>query len=194
VTHGNPIAQFQEWLDAAQRHPVDQPDAMTLATVSAEGRPSARVVLLRGVDQLGFRFYSNRSSRKGTELRANPQAALLFHWQAMGRQVRVEGTVSLLDDAASDSYFASRPYESRLAAWASEQSQVIESREALVARFEEMAVRFAGREVPRPEDWGGFLLSPSAIEFWEHGDHRLHDRRLYTRASDSSWSSHVLAP
>jgi len=194
VTENDPIALFTEWLSAAEAQGIEQPDAMTLATASADGRPSARMVLLRGVDQQGFRFYTNRRSRKADELRANPHAALLLHWQPLGQQVRIEGPVAPLPDAVSDHYFATRPYESRLGAWASDQSQVIESREALLARFDEARQQFADGDVPRPPHWGGYLLAPVAIEFWRHGDHRLHDRQLYTRAADGSWSSQLLAP
>jgi pyridoxamine 5'-phosphate oxidase len=194
VTASDPIGLFLEWLSAAEAHGIDQPDAMTLATASADGRPSARVVLLRGADREGFRFYTNRGSRKGDELAANPHAALLFHWQPLGRQVRVEGPVSPLPDADSDHYFATRPYESRLGAWASDQSQVIESRAALLARFEEAQRRFADGDVPRPPHWGGYLLAPVAIEFWQHGDHRLHERRRYARSLDGGWTSQLLAP
>jgi pyridoxamine 5'-phosphate oxidase len=194
VTASDPIALFLEWLAAAEAHGIDQPDAMTLATASADGLPSARMVLLRGADREGFRFYTNRHSRKGDELAANPHAALLFHWQPLGRQVRVEGRISLLPDADSDHYFATRPYESRLGAWASDQSPVIESRAVLLARFEEAQRRFADGAVPRPPHWGGYLLAPVAIEFWQHGDHRLHDRRRYTCALDGGWTSQLLAP
>jgi pyridoxamine 5'-phosphate oxidase len=194
VTASDPITLFVDWLSEAEAHGIVQPDAMTLATASAEGRPSARMVLLRGVDQQGFRFYTNRHSRKADELRANPHAALLLHWQPLGRQVRIEGPVAPLPDADSDRYFASRPYESRLGAWASDQSQVIESREALLARFDEVRQRFPEGDVPRPPHWGGYLLKPVAIEFWRHGDHRLHDRRRYTRAAEGTWSSQLLAP
>jgi pyridoxamine 5'-phosphate oxidase len=194
VTESDPIALFLEWLSEAEAHGIDQPDAMTLATASSDGRPSARVVLLRGVDGDGFRFYTNRRSRKGHELAANPHAALLFHWQPIGRQVRAEGPVSPLPDSESDHYFATRPYESRLGAWASDQSQAIESREALLARFDDAKRRFADGDVPRPPHWGGYLLTPVAIEFWQHGDHRLHDRRRFTRSDDGHWSSQLLAP
>ncbi len=190
----DPIALFLEWLANARARGVDQPDAMALATADAAGRPSARIVLLRGTDGQGFRFYSNRDSRKGQELRANPHAALLLHWQPLGRQVRIEGTVSELPDAESDAYFATRPYETRLGAWASDQSREIESRAALLARLEQERDRFADGDVPRPPGWGGYLLAPEVIEFWQHGDHRLHDRRRHTRAADGSWSSQLLAP
>jgi pyridoxamine 5'-phosphate oxidase len=189
----DPIALFLEWLAEAELHGIEQPEAMALATAAADGRPSARMVLLRGADEHGFRFFSNHDSRKGGELATNPVAALLFHWQPIGRQVRIEGPVSRLAEAESDAYFASRPRDSRLSAWASDQSRPLESREQLLERLEQARTRFAGGEVPRPPYWGGYLLAPRSIEFWQHGLHRLHDRRLYT-LSDGSWSSSLLAP
>jgi pyridoxamine 5'-phosphate oxidase len=194
MSESDPIERFQEWLAAAGAHGIDQPHAMTLATSGPEGRPSARIVLLGGADREGFRFYTNRESRKGDELRANPHAALLFFWQPLGRQVRVEGAVSVLPEAESDRYFADRPYESRLSAWASDQSRPIESREALLSRLEEVRRRFAEGGVPRPQNWGGYLLAPNAIEFWQHGDHRLHQRRRHSRGPDGRWTSQLLAP
>ena len=189
----DPIALFLEWLAAAEAHGIEQPEAMALATAGPDGRPSARMVLLRGADRHGFRFFSNRDSRKGGELAENPVAALLFHWQPIGRQVRIEGAVSRLADAESDAYFASRPRDSQLSAWASEQSRQVESRDELLGRLDEARKRFAGGAVPRPPYWGGYLLAPHAIEFWQHGPHRLHDRRLYT-LSGGAWSSRLLAP
>jgi pyridoxamine 5'-phosphate oxidase len=189
----DPIALFLEWLAAAGAHGIEQPEAMALATATPDGRPSARMVLLRGADQLGFRFFSNRDSRKGGELDENPAAALLFHWQPIGRQVRIEGAVSQLADPESDAYFASRPRDSQLSAWASDQSRPVESRDELLRRLEEAGTRFEGGEVPRPPYWGGYLLAPRSIEFWQHGPHRLHDRRLYT-LSGAGWTSRLLAP
>ncbi|MDX6522045.1 MAG: pyridoxamine 5-phosphate oxidase [Gaiellales bacterium] len=189
----DPIALFLEWLAAAEAHGIEQPEAMALATATPDGRPSARMVLLRGADRHGFRFFSNHDSRKGGELAGNPVAALLFHWQSIGRQVRIEGAVSRLADAESDAYFASRPRDSRLSAWASDQSRPVESRDELLGRLEKARTRFAGDEVPRPPYWGGYLLEPCSIEFWQHGPHRLHDRRLYT-LSGGGWSSRLLAP
>jgi len=194
MTHPDPIALFSAWLAAAGEHGIDQPEAMTLATATPLGLPSARIVLLRGADDEGFRFYSNRHSRKGDELRSNPNAALLFHWKQLGRQVRVEGAVSELADAESDTYFASRPLESRLGAWASDQSRPLESRKQLLDRVDAARRRFADGDVPRPSNWGGYLLAPNAIEFWRHADHRLHDRRLFTRSANGGWSSQLLAP
>jgi pyridoxamine 5'-phosphate oxidase len=189
----DPIALFLEWLAAAGAHGIEQPEAMALATATPDGRPSARMVLLRGADQLGFRFFSNRESRKGGELDENPAAALLFHWQPIDRQVRIEGAVSRLADPESDAYFASRPGDSQLSAWASDQSRPVESRDELLRRLEEARTRFAGGEVSRPPYWGGYLLAPRSIEFWQHGPHRLHDRRLYT-LSGAGWTSRLLAP
>jgi pyridoxamine 5'-phosphate oxidase len=193
MTDADPIALFLEWLAAADADGIEQPEAMALATATPDGRPSARMVLLRGADRHGFRFFSNRDSRKGGELAGNPVAALLFHWQAIGRQVRIEGAVSRLADAESDAYFATRPRDSQLSAWASDQSRPVESRDELLGRLEEARSRFAGGEVPRPPYWGGYLLEPHSIEFWQHGPHRLHDRRLYT-LSGGGWSSRLLAP
>jgi pyridoxamine 5'-phosphate oxidase len=181
-----PLQQLAAWLDEARAAGVAQPDAMTLATASADGSPSARIVLLRGLDDRGAVFYTNAESRKGRELLENPRAALVFHWEPLGRQVRIEGTVERVDDEESDAYFASRPLPSRLGAWASDQSRPIESREALMARF-------GDGPVPRPPQWYGFRVVPDAVEFWEHGAHRLHDRIRYSRAG-ASWIGERLAP
>ena len=189
----DPIPLAQRWLDEAAAAAVGQPEAMALATAGADCRPSVRMVLMRGLDAAGFRFYTNRESRKGDDLRANPRAALVFHWDALGRQLRAEGPVSELPDAESDAYFAGRPLESRLGAWASDQSRPLASRESLVERFDEAGRRFASGDVPRPPYWGGYLLAPETIEFWEHGEYRLHHRRLFTRGPDG-WREELLAP
>jgi pyridoxamine 5'-phosphate oxidase len=188
-----PLQQLAAWLDEARAAGVAQPDAMTLATASADGAPSARMVLLRGLDDRGAVFYTNAESRKGRELLENPRAALVFHWDPLGRQVRLEGSVERVDDEESDAYFASRPLPSRLGAWASDQSRPIESREALMERYAETAARFGDGPVPRPPYWNGFRVVPDAVEFWEHGAHRLHDRIRYTRAG-ASWIAERLAP
>jgi pyridoxamine 5'-phosphate oxidase len=188
-----PLQQLAAWLDEARAAGVAQPDAMTLATASANGSPSARIVLLRGLDDRGLVFYTNSESRKGKELLENPRAALVLHWEPLGRQVRVEGSVERVDDEESDTYFASRPLPSRLGAWASDQSRPIESREELMRRYAETAERFGDGPIPRPPHWYGFRVVPDAIEFWEHGAHRLHDRTRYTRAG-SSWIAERLAP
>jgi pyridoxamine 5'-phosphate oxidase len=192
MADADPIALAQRWLDEATAA-VAQPEAMALASADATGRPSVRMVLMRGLDREGFRFYSNRDSRKGSELSANPRAALAFHWDALGRQLRAEGAVLELGDEESDAYFAGRPRESQLGAWASDQSRPITSRDALVERFTAATERFADRPVPRPPRWGGYLLVPEAIEFWQHGELRLHERRLF-RFTGGGWSEQLLAP
>ena len=191
--HRTPLQQLASWLEDAQAAALTQPDAMTLATASADGVPSARMVLLRGLDDRGAVFYTNAASRKGRELLENPRAALVFHWEPLGRQVRLEGPVERVDDEESDAYFASRPLPSRLGAWASDQSRPIKSREALMERYAETAARFGDGPVPRPPYWYGFRVVPDAVEFWEHGAHRLHDRIRYTRAG-AGWIAERLAP
>jgi pyridoxamine 5'-phosphate oxidase len=186
----NPIALFQEWFEEARAAGVEVPEAMTLATADAEGRPSARMLLLKGADERGFTFFTGYESRKGHELVANPRAALVFYWRPLGRQVRVEGTVRRLSAEESDAYWATRPPRSRAAAAASRQSEPIASREELEAEFERL---LPGEDVPRPERWGGYVLEPEAIELWQHRDDRLHERLRYTRAREG-WRAEQLAP
>jgi pyridoxamine 5'-phosphate oxidase len=193
VDNTDPIALFRDWHDAARAAGIGEPEAMSLSTTDARGRPSSRMVLLRGLDERGFRFYTNRTSRKGRDLTEHPRAALLFHWQPLGRQVRVEGPVSLVADEESDAYFAGRERLSQLAAWASDQSRPIASRDELLKRLAEAEREFDGRDVPRPPHWGGYLVAPETIEFWEHGEHRLHHRRRFSRI-DGEWTSELLAP
>jgi pyridoxamine 5'-phosphate oxidase len=173
---------------------VPAPEAVALATASPAAAPSVRMVLLRGAGPDGFRFYTGYLSRKAAELDSNPQAALLWHWQAEGRQMRVEGTVSRLPAADSDAYFASRPRESRLGTWASEQGAVLTGRDQLEQALEEARARFADGDLPRPDRWGGYLLAPLAYEFWQHGENRLHDRFRYRRDVDGDWLVERLAP
>ncbi|MDQ4068446.1 MAG: pyridoxamine 5'-phosphate oxidase [Actinomycetota bacterium] len=182
----DPIRQFRAWHDDA-----GSPPEVALATASPDGVPSARMVLLKGVDDRGFAFFTNYGSAKARDLAANPRAALLFHWQP-GRQVRVTGVVSAVSDAECDAYWAGRPRGSQLGAWASRQSEVIESRAELEARLAEVAARFPG-DVPRPPFWGGYRLSPREIEFWHHRDDRLHDRLRYRRLEDG-WVIERLSP
>lgn len=189
----DPIERFQEWFREAKQSGVEVPEAMTLATASAGGAPSARMVLLKGADEEGFVFYSGYVSRKAGELEQNPRAALVFYWRPLGKQVRVEGRVERVSERESAAYFATRPRGSQLAAWASQQSQPLESREELERRYVELEREYAGREVPRPPHWGGFLLRPDAIEFWEHRENRLHDRFRYTRAREG-WTAELLSP
>jgi pyridoxamine 5'-phosphate oxidase len=188
----DPLEQLRTWLDDA-REAVAQPDAMTLATSDPDGRPSARVVLLRGLDDRGITFFTNRSSRKGGELEHNPNAAAVLHWWELGRQVRIEGAVEQTTDEESAAYWQSRPRSSQLAAWASPQSQRLSGRDELDIRVAEAEERFAGVDVPLPPFWGGFRLVPATVEFWTHRDDRLHDRVRYLREPDG-WRRERLAP
>jgi pyridoxamine 5'-phosphate oxidase len=188
----DPIAEFNAWFEEAREAGVPVPETITLATADASGRPSARMLLLKGADESGFTFFTGYESRKGRELEANPRAALVVYWQALGRQVRVEGTVRKLPAEDSDAYFATRPPRSRAAAAASRQSEVIEGREELGAELERLLAEH-GEGVPRPEHWGGYVLEPEVIELWQHGDDRLHDRFRFTRAGEG-WRRERLAP
>ena len=190
----NAIRQFERWFDEAMKAGVSEPDAMTLATATTDGRPSARVVLLRGVDDRGFVFFTNYDSRKGRELAANPWAALVLFWHELERQVRVEGQVRRVSVQESDHYFQSRPAGSRIGAWASPQSEVITSRESLEVRCQELEKSFEDDTIPRPPNWGGFRLVPETIEFWQGRPSRLHDRLRYTRREQSKWLVERLAP
>ncbi len=188
----NPVAVFNEWLVEAREAGVEVPEAMTVATADASGRPSARMLLLKGADERGFTFFTGYESRKGRELDENPRAALVFYWRELGRQVRVEGTVRRLSAEESDAYWATRPARSRAAAAVSRQSEPLESLEELEAEAERLLAEHAD-EVPRPDRWGGYLLEPDAIELWQHRDDRLHDRIRYTRAREG-WRAERLAP
>ena len=177
----DPLAVFHEWFEEARAAGVEAPEAMTVATADADGRPSARMLLLKSADERGFTFFTGYESRKGRELAENPRAALVFYWRPLGRQVRVEGTVRRLPAEESDAYWATRPPRSRAAAAASRQSQPIAGRDELEAEFERL---LPGDEVPRPERWGGYVLEPDAIELWRHRDDRLHERVRFTRARE----------
>jgi pyridoxamine 5'-phosphate oxidase len=191
----NPIRQFQRWYDEVRASGVSEQDAisMTLATATRDGRPSARVVLLKSFSDLGFVFFTNYLSRKAKELSENPSASLLFYWPQLWRQVRIEGRVEKISAADSEAYFQSRPLGSKLGAWASNQSEIVENRETLEARFGELEKRF-GEEVPRPEHWGGYRLRPNSIEFWQGRDNRLHDRLRYRLRENGEWLIERLAP
>jgi pyridoxamine 5'-phosphate oxidase len=188
----DPIVQFGAWFDYARRE-VELPEAMTLATVDGGGAPDARMVLLKGVDERGFRLFTNRDSNKAMQIAASPRAALVVYWRELDRQVRVRGPISELDDEESDAYFASRPRDSQLGAWASPQSRPIASRTELDQHLDEVEARFADRKVPRPPHWGGYLIEPEEVEFWQGRIGRLHDRFRYTRER-SEWRIERLAP
>ncbi|GBC92946.1 Pyridoxine/pyridoxamine 5'-phosphate oxidase [bacterium HR15] len=190
----NPIRQLQRWLQEAIEVQVVEPHAMCLATADAQGHPDARFVLLRGLDERGLVFYTNANSPKGRQLRQNPYATAVFWWSPLERQVRVQGMVETVSKEEADAYFASRPREHQLAAWASPQSEVIPNRQVLEARMAELERQYEGRPVPRPPYWIGYRIVPHTFEFWQGRPHRLHDRLRYTRHPDGSWKIERLAP
>ena len=190
---GDPMTQFARWMADAEARSLPEPTAMVLATVSAEGRPRARTVLLKGHGQPGFTFYTNRTSRKGQDLAANGRACVVFPWFAMGRQVTAEGDVRIMSQAESEPYYRSRPRQSQIGAWASRQSQVIGSRRELDDRVAELERRWPPGEVPMPDFWGGYVLVPETVEFWQAGTFRLHDRLRYRR-HDTGWVVERISP
>ena len=189
----DPIAMFRRWYDDAHAAGLHEPNAMVVATVSGDFAPAARLVLLKGVSEDGFVFYTNTGSRKGTELAGNPRIALLFPWHPLERQVRVDGTATLLPRADVDAYFAVRPRGSQLGAWASHQSSVVSDREELLAAYDDAERRYADGEVPTPTEWGGYLVHPESVEFWQGRPGRMHDRLVYRREADG-WRTERLAP
>jgi len=190
----SPIEQFRRWFDDALAADLHEPNAMTVATATPDGRPSARIVLLKGFDEQGFVFYTNYEGRKSSELETNPYAALVFYWGELERQVRIEGRVSRVSEAESDAYFAGRPRGSQLGAWVSEQSRPVEDRGALEERLRELQARYESREVPRPPFWGGYRVEPETIEFWQGRENRLHDRLRYRRSESGGWRRERLQP
>ena len=190
----NPFKQFKTWFEQAVEAQLPEPNAMAIATTTPDGKPSVRMVLLKDFDERGFVFYTNYESIKGQQLQENPWAALVFWWTQLERQVRIEGKVKKVSPQESDAYFQSRPRDSQLGAWVSNQSQVIDSREVLERRLEELKQKYASKEVPRPPNWGGFRVIPSAIEFWQGRPSRLHDRLRYRLVEDGSWVRERLSP
>ncbi len=189
----DPLALFDAWFAEAQASEPNDPNAMAVASVDADGQPSVRMVLLKGHDDRGFVFYTNLESRKGRALTANPRAALLFHWKSLRRQIRIEGAVEPVSDAEADAYFNSRPRDSRIGAWASDQSRPLASRAALLKRVAEYGARYAVGTVPRPPHWSGLRIVPARMEFWQDQAFRLHERRQFDR-TDEGWSESLLFP
>ncbi len=191
--NANPIVQFEKWFKEAIDAQVNEPNAMTVCTATKEGRPSARVLLLRNFSKGGFVYYTNYNSRKGCEIAKNPYCALLFFWPELERQVRIEGIARKQSTKESDLYFNTRPHGSKIGAWASEQSKVIANRDKLTKAYEKISEKFAGKEITRPPHWGGYLLKPSSIEFWQGRPSRLHDRILYSKEGNN-WKIERLSP
>ena len=190
----DPFQLFDDWFAEARATEPNDPEAMALATTGADGQPHVRMVLLKGYGPRGFAFYTNEQSAKGDQLRENARAALLFHWKSLRRQVRMEGAVERIPATEADSYFATRSRDSQLGAWASDQSRPLDSRSTFEDRFEAAALRFQGRDVQRPPHWGGYRVDPHRFEFWTDRPHRLHERRLFTRSADGTWSEGLLYP
>ena len=189
----DPLALFDEWLADARKTEPDEPGAMAVATTGDDGQPSVRMVLLKAHDPAGFVFYTHEQSAKGEDLAENPRAALLFHWKSLHRQIRIEGAVGRVSDAEADAYFATRIRDAQLGAWASDQSRPLDSRATFEARYEQEKQRFEGQEIPRPRGWVGYRVVPDRIEFWTAREHRLHERRLFTRDGDG-WVEGLLYP
>ena len=190
----NPVKQFEIWWQQALESDIAEPNAMTLATSSASGKPSARIVLLKGIRENGFIFFTNYDSRKGKQIQENPFVCLVFLWKELERQVRIEGEITKISDKESDEYFFKRPVESRIGAWSSPQSQVITDRETLEKSVLDNSNKFKGQNIPRPQNWGGYIVKPTLIEFWQGRPGRLHDRLQYTVSKNGIWKIDLLAP
>lgn len=189
----DPFSIFDSWFKEARETELNDGNAMTIATVNAHGQPAARMVLLKGYSPDGFIFYTNQQSRKAADIAANSKAAILFHWKSLRRQIRIEGSLTTVDDAVADAYFATRSRDSQLGAWASDQSRPLDSRETFEARYAEMKTKFEGGDVPRPPHWSGYCLTPDRFEFWQDREHRLHERRTFERDA-SNWTEGLLYP
>ncbi len=191
----DPIQLFKEWMDEAKKTEPNDPNAVSLATSNKNNIPSVRIVLLKDFNQNGFVFYTNLNSQKGNELKENPNAAMCFHWKSLLRQIRIVGKISLVSDEIADQYYASRAYESRIGAWASQQSKELKSRNQLIKSIEDFREKFNDeKKVPRPSHWSGWNLSPDSIEFWLDGDNRIHERLKYVKKSFNKWSKSLLSP
>ncbi|MEH6757387.1 MAG: pyridoxamine 5'-phosphate oxidase [Parasphingorhabdus sp.] len=189
----DPFSTFDSWFAKARETELNDGNAMTIATADADGQPSARMVLLKGHGPDGFIFYTNKESRKASDIASNHKAAILFHWKSLRRQIRIEGSLSTVPDNVADAYFATRSRDSQLGAWASDQSRPLDSRATFESRFEEVRARFDGRDVPRPPYWSGYCLTPQRFEFWQDREHRLHERRIFVRDGDN-WNEGMLYP
>jgi len=188
------MRQFEQWMEQAVQSPLKDPTAMVLATLDAQSNLAQRIVLLKGLSQEGFVFYTNYAGAKGQAIAANTQVSLLFPWNALDRQIIIRGSAAKVERSDSEAYFASRPRESQIAAWASAQSEAIENRSVLLTQAEAISERFKGQEIPAPNHWGGYRVSPNRIEFWQGAQHRLHDRFVYTKSTNNSWTIQQLQP
>ncbi len=195
IMSNDPLEIFNSWFVEARETELNDSNAMTIATAGADGQPSARMVLLKEHGVEGFTFYTNQESRKAGDIKDNPKAAILFHWKSLRRQIRIEGSLSVVPDETADAYFATRGRDSQLGAWASEQSRPLDRRETFEARFAEMKAKFAGGDVPRPPHWSGYCLVPERFEFWQDREHRLHERRIFERGGGAAgWTEGMLYP
>ena len=191
----DPFELFKKWFDEAKKKEINDPNALALGTASKTGIPSVRMVLLKGFDKDGFVFYTNLNSQKGNELKDNPNATMCFHWKSLLRQIRIVGTLNLVDDKTADDYYNTRAYESRIGAWASKQSSILKSRDELLSSLEKFKKKYNERDrVPRPDHWSGWNLKPSSIEFWLDGDNRIHERLKYILDKDDNWIKNILSP